>query len=104
MHTMHLASSGDDPALAQAMLRDLGPGAFTSLLDVAVASGQADLAVHSLKDAPPVAPPGVVLGCCLPREDVRDVLLTRHGAKSLAELPPGCAVGTSSMRRKAQVR
>ncbi len=99
--------AGDQPSPDSAKqlgsLRQLGPGAFTAELDEAVLRGDADMAVHSLKDAPPAAAPGLKLAGCLPREDPRDVLLSLSGAHSLAALPRGTVVGTSSSRRAAQV-
>ena len=62
-------------------------------VDAAVASGQADLSVHSLKDAPPTCPPGLLLACCLPREDVRDVAVFRQGLVSLGENRGGDLLG-----------
>lgn len=60
------------------------------------------MAVHSLKDSPAVPLPGLVLAACLPREDVRDVLIAVE-AKGLGQLVPGSSVGTSSGRRRAQL-
>lgn len=75
-------------------------GLFTSALEQALLSGQADLAVHSLKDLPTRDTPGLVLGAVPVRADPRDVLVSRDG-RDLAGLPPGAAVGTSSPRRRA---
>ena len=61
-----------------------------------------DLAVHSLKDMETHLPAGLEIGCVLPRDDPRDVLVSRSGAP-LAELPPGARVGTASLRRTAQL-
>jgi len=83
-------------------LRKLGSGAFTVLIDQAVADGEVDIGVHSLKDSPVLFPEGVVLACCLPREDPRDAFISPK-AKNLGDLPPGSKVGSSSMRRKAQI-
>ncbi|KAG2452868.1 hypothetical protein HYH02_002212 [Chlamydomonas schloesseri] len=84
-------------------LRSLGSGAFTEALDQAVLAGEADMAVHSLKDCPAALAPGLVLAACLPREDPRDVLIAPE-ATSLGELVPGSRVGTSSSRRAAQIK
>jgi len=65
--------------------------------------GQADLAVHSSKDIPGELMPGLYLSCFPEREDARDVLVSRSGAK-LAELPAGARVGTTSLRRSVQLR
>ncbi len=80
-----------------------GKGLFTKEIEEALSEGVIDLAVHSMKDVPTALPAGLVIGAVLPREDVRDVLLTRDGV-DLADLPPGAVVGTASLRRAAQVR
>ena len=81
-------------------------GLFTKELDEALLEGRADLAVHSLKDVPTRLPEGLVVAAVTTREDPRDVLLLRPGveAGSLAALPEGARVGTSSLRRRAQLR
>jgi len=79
-----------------------GTGVFVSALREALLGGEVDLAVHSLKDLPTGAAPGVVLAAVPPRDDVRDVLVARDGAK-LADLPHGATIGTGSPRRAAQV-
>jgi len=82
-----------------------GKGAFVREIDRALLDDQIDLAVHCLKDIPGDVPPpaGTVLAAYLAREDIRDAALTRTGA-ALAELPEGAVVGTSSVRRGAQLR
>lgn len=84
-------------------LREIGgKGLFTREIEEALHSGEIDIAVHSMKDMPTLQPEGLVLDCYLPREDVRDAFVSlRHG--SIADLPEGCTVGTSSLRRKAQL-
>lgn len=77
-------------------------GVFTRELEDGLRDGTIDLAVHSLKDLPTLPPDGLALGAVLPREDPRDALVTRDGA-TLAELAPGAGVGTSSLRRRAQL-
>jgi len=79
-----------------------GKGLFTAELEQALRDGTIDLAVHSLKDLPTEKVDGVVLGAVCLREDVRDCLVSR--ARSLHELPEGAVVGTSSLRRSAQLR
>lgn len=79
-----------------------GKGLFTKELDESMLDGRIDLAVHSMKDVPTVLPDGIVLPCVLPREDVRDAFLSLK-ARSLADLPEGAVVGTSSLRRGAQL-
>jgi hydroxymethylbilane synthase len=80
-----------------------GKGLFTAELENALRAGHIDLAVHSLKDLPTEEPVGIVLGAVCLREDVRDCLVARDGL-ALAELPAGAVVGTSSLRRAAQLR
>lgn len=79
-----------------------GKGLFTKEIEDALLDGSIDIAVHSMKDMPVAQPGGLVIDCCLPREDVRDAFLTLDGMK-LADLPAGTVVGTSSLRRKAQL-
>ena len=80
-----------------------GKGLFTKEIEQALIDGAIDLAVHSAKDMPTVLPDGLVLTACLEREDVRDAFISRK-AVGLSALPAGSAVGTSSLRRQAQVR
>jgi len=87
----------------EAPLPDIGgKGLFTEELENALRAGEIDLAVHSLKDLPVEASPGLTLGAICEREDARDVLAARKG-ESLMDLPSGARVGTSSLRRKAQL-
>ncbi len=80
-------------------------GLFTKELDAALLAGEAELAVHSLKDVPTRVPDGLVIAAVGEREDPRDVLLLAPGrAGGLDGLPPGARVGTSSLRRRAQLR
>jgi hydroxymethylbilane synthase len=80
-------------------------GLFTKEIDEALLDGRADFAVHSLKDVPTRIPDGLVLGAVGEREDPRDALVCRAGvAPQLGELPPGARVGTSSLRRRAQLQ
>ena len=79
-----------------------GKGLFTKEIDEAQLEGRVDIAVHSMKDVPTVLPDGLCLGALLPREDVRDVLISSKG-RSLAELPQGAVVGSASLRRAAQI-
>lgn len=80
-----------------------GKGLFTKEIEDALLAGDIDLAVHSSKDMPTVLPDGLVLDHFLPREDVRDVFVSRRYA-SLAEMPAGAVVGTASLRRQALVK
>ncbi len=77
-----------------------GKGLFTKEIDEALIDGRVDLAVHSAKDVPTVLPRGLTLAACLEREDPRDAFISRI-AGSLAELPHGARLGTSSLRRQA---
>jgi hydroxymethylbilane synthase len=79
-----------------------GKGLFVKELEQAMADGRADLAVHSMKDVPAALPAGFVLAAILEREDARDALVSSAGAE-LAALPRGARVGTSSLRRAAQL-
>jgi hydroxymethylbilane synthase len=79
-----------------------GKGLFTKELEEALLNGEIDLAVHSMKDMPTVLPARLTIACLLPREDVRDAFIS-HKAPSLADLPAGAVVATSSLRRQAQV-
>ena len=93
---------GDD--LADAPLEVMeGTGFFSSTLERALLEGRIDVAVHSYKDLPVAATPGLVIACVPARGAVEDVLCARDGL-TLAALPPGALVGTSSPRRTAQLR
>lgn len=79
-------------------------GLFTKEVDDAVVEGRADLAVHSLKDVPTIMRDGLTIAAVAERADPRDVLLCREGqTASLAELPAGARIGTSALRRRAQL-
>jgi hydroxymethylbilane synthase len=80
-----------------------GKGLFIKELEIAMAEGRADLAVHSLKDVPMEMPAGFVLAAIPVREDPRDAFVSNHYL-DLAQLPGGARVGTSSLRREAQLR
>ncbi len=80
-----------------------GKGLFVKELESAMLEGRADLAVHSIKDVPMELPPGLSIAAILAREDPRDAFVS-NGCNSLAELPQGARVGTSSLRRQCQVR
>jgi len=80
-----------------------GKGLFTKEIEEALAAGAIDLAVHSSKDMPTVLPSGLVLSAFMEREDPRDVFISRM-AESIADLPRGATVGTTSLRRQAMVK
>lgn len=79
-----------------------GKGLFTKEIEDALLDGSIDIAVHSMKDMPVYQPDGLLLDTYLPREDVRDAFVSLHHA-SLADLPAGTVVGSSSLRRRAQL-
>ena len=85
-----------------------GKGAFTKELEEALLDGRIDIAVHSLKDLPTTLPAGLAVAAVPAREDPRDALVLRAGGSSgtdsLTDLPAGAVVGTSSLRRQAQLR
>ena len=80
-----------------------GKGLFTKEIEEALIAGEIDLAVHSAKDLPTMLPPGLTIVAALPREDPRDVFISRK-AKSFRELKSGATVGTASLRRQALVK
>jgi hydroxymethylbilane synthase len=102
--TTVIETAGDRTQASGEPLPEIGgKGLFTAELERALAEGEIDLAVHSLKDLPTEDAAGVVIGAVCAREDVRDCVVSRDG-RLLGELPAGAVVGTSSLRRVAQVR
>ncbi len=100
-----IKTTGDDRAMIEAdrPLKEIGnKGLFTREIEEALLAGAIDIAVHSMKDMPTEQPAGLVLDCHLPREDVRDAFVTLTG-QSFDRLPEGAVVGTSSLRRRAQL-
>lgn len=91
-----------DQILDRALSKVGGKGLFVKELEVAMAEGRADLAVHSLKDVPMELPEGFALAAVLEREDPRDAFVSNNYA-SLADLPAGAVVGTSSLRRQSLI-
>ncbi len=79
-----------------------GKGLFVKEIEQALLNKDIDMAVHSMKDMPAVLPDGLTIGCIPPREDHRDALISKDHVK-LADLKPGAIVGTSSLRRSAQL-
>jgi len=91
-----------DQILDRSLSKVGGKGLFVKELETALEEGRAQLAVHSLKDVPMDLPDGFELAAVLEREDARDAFVST-GFKTLAELPPGATVGTSSLRRVVQL-
>lgn len=90
-------------AIQDRPLKDIGgKGLFTREIEEDLLSGKIDIAVHSMKDMPTVQPEGLVLDTYLPREDVRDAFVSPN-LSSIEDLAAGAVVGTSSLRRKAQL-
>lgn len=87
-----------DQILDRTLSKVGGKGLFVKELEVALEEGRADIAVHSLKDVPMELPAGFALACVMEREDPRDAFVSPHYA-TLADLPQGAVVGTSSLRR-----
>ena len=100
-----MATQGDK-ILDVALAKIGDKGLFTKELEAQMLVNQADIAVHSLKDLPTNLPDGLMLGCVTEREDPADALVvhSRHQDKNLASLPAGAVVGTSSLRRLAQLK
>ena len=96
-----IRSAGD--AMPDAPLAGLGKGVFTSALESALQDGIVDMVVHSLKDLPTAIPDGLSVMAVCPRSDPRDVLVNASQS-TLAEMPAGSVIGTSSPRRAAQLR
>ncbi|MEQ9243357.1 hydroxymethylbilane synthase [Roseovarius indicus] len=100
-----IKTTGDNRAMiaSDTPLKELGgKGLFTREIEEALLSGEIDIAIHSMKDMPVEQPGGLLLDTYLPREDVRDAFVSPSAA-GLKDLPEGAKVGTSSLRRRAQV-
>ena len=95
-----ISTAGD---LSSAPVAEIGVGVFTAALREAIADGRVDMAVHSYKDLPTAADDRFVIAAVPRREDPRDALVARDGLV-LGELPVGSVIGTSSVRRAAQLR
>ncbi len=90
-------------AIQDRPLKDIGgKGLFTREIEEDLLSGKIDIAVHSMKDMPTIQPDGLILDTYLPREDVRDAFVSPT-LSGLTDLAPGAVVGTSSLRRRAQL-
>ncbi len=100
-----IKTTGDNRAMIDAdrPLKEIGnKGLFTKEIEEAMLKGEIDIAVHSTKDMPVEQPDGLVLDTFLPREDVRDAFISPT-LSSIHDLPEGAVVGTSSLRRRAQL-
>jgi hydroxymethylbilane synthase len=97
---VEIVTTGDR---SNAPVQRLGIGVFVSALRDALLAKEIDVAVHSYKDLPTAPADGLVIAAVPPREDPRDVLVTRDG-HTLAQLPPGSRIGTGAVRRIAQLR
>lgn len=92
-----------DKILDVALAKIGGKGLFVKEIENALLAGEIDLAVHSMKDVPTVIPPGLTIAAVTEREDARDCFIARDGKTGLMELRQGALVGTSSLRRSAQL-
>jgi hydroxymethylbilane synthase len=103
---VHTMSTQGDKILDVALAKIGDKGLFTKELEVSMINGDIDFAVHSLKDLPTRLPDGLMLGCVTARENPADALVVhaQHQDKQLASLPEGAVIGTSSLRRLAQLR
>ncbi|MBD1929084.1 hydroxymethylbilane synthase [Trichocoleus sp. FACHB-90] len=103
---IHTMATQGDKILDVALAKIGDKGLFTKELEVGMLNHETDFAVHSLKDLPTNLPEGLVLGCVSERENPADALVVheKHKDKQLDTLPEGAVVGTSSLRRLAQLR
>lgn len=103
---VHTMSTQGDKILDVALAKIGDKGLFTKELEVGMLNGDTDFAVHSLKDLPTRLPEGLILGCVTERENPADALVVheKHKDKQLETLPEGAVIGTSSLRRLAQLR
>lgn len=100
-----IKTTGDDRSMiaADRPLKEIGnKGLFTKEIEEAMVAGRIDIAVHSMKDMPTEQPAGLVLDCYLPREDTRDAFISPH-VDTIHDLLAGAVVGSSSLRRRAQL-
>lgn len=103
--TRYISSAGDKNQTDALYLMG-GKPVWTEELEAALLDGSVDLVVHSLKDVPTALPPGMEIGAILEREDPLDCLVVKEGLpfKTLDDLPDGSVIGTSSLRRVAQLK
>jgi hydroxymethylbilane synthase len=96
-------STRGDEILDRSLQKIGGKGLFIKELEIAMQNGDADIAVHSMKDLPAELPPGFCLASTMQRANFRDALVTA-GGRLLADLPPNARIGSSSLRRQAQLK
>jgi hydroxymethylbilane synthase len=103
---VHTMATQGDKILDVALAKIGDKGLFTKELEMGMLNNETDFAVHSLKDLPTNLPAGLMLGCVTERENPADALVMheQHKDKTLATLPEGAVIGTSSLRRLAQLR
>lgn len=92
-----------DKILDVALAKIGGKGLFVKEIENALLDGQIDMAVHSMKDVPTAVPPGLAISAVTERHDPRDCYIARDGRTTLSDAPHGAVVGTSSLRRSAQL-
>ena len=100
--TITIIKTTGDQVLDRPLAEIGGKGLFTKEIEDALLAGAIDVAVHSMKDMQTELPDGLIVGAVLPREDVRDAFISLKYA-SLADVPAGATIGTSSLRRQAQL-
>ncbi|KAI5207387.1 porphobilinogen deaminase [Aureobasidium subglaciale] len=105
-YEIHAMSTMGDNNQTTALHEFNAKALWTHELEALLAKGDLDLIVHSLKDMPTQLPPSMSIGCIFPREDARDALVVKPTLpyKSLSQLPEGSVIGTSSVRRSAQLK
>lgn len=101
--TLVKMTTSGDKLLDAPLAKVGGKGLFVKELEAGILEGRADIAVHSMKDVPMDFPPGLELTLIMEREDPRDAFVS-NGYNSLADMPAGAVVGTSSLRRQTQIR
>lgn len=99
---IHVIKTTGDRVLDRPLREIGGKGLFTREIEDALLDDRIDIAVHSMKDMPVLQPGGLVIDCYLPREDVRDAFVSRRFG-AISDLPTGTLVGSSSLRRRAQL-
>ncbi len=100
--TLRRIKTSGDKILDVPLAKVGGKGLFVKEIEEALLQGDVDLAVHSMKDVPTALPDGLAILCIPPREDPRDALIS-HAGRTLDRLPKGSCIGTSSLRRQAQL-